>query len=258
MNDIIFGKNPILTTLQNSPKRIEELFVDKDINRQDKRVKEILSRAKTGRVKVSLMHQKELDQLLWQEDGSDSKLPHQGLAARVKPQPKLELNKFLRTIEAQVQSTQKGLIIALDGVTDPHNIGAVIRVAEGLGALGLLLPKHKSGKLTPTAIKVASGATEHLPIIEVINLTKALEKCKETGFWVLGSECKPDTPIFYEHDYSSTPVVLVMGSEGEGMREGVRNQCDFLGYIPLEGQVQSLNISTATAIMAYEIIKQQR
>lgn len=255
---IIFGKNPILTTLQNSPKRIEELYVEKDINRQDKRVKEILSRAKTGKVKITTLHNRELTALLRQEDGQDSKLPHQGFAARIKPQPKLELSQFLKSIKSQITESQKGLIIALDGVTDPHNIGAVIRVAEGLGALALLLPKHKSGKLTPTAIKVASGATEHLPIIEVTNLTKALEKCKEAGFWVLGSDCEPDTPVFYEHDYSSTPTVLVMGSEGAGMREGVRNQCDFLGYIPLEGQVQSLNISTATAIMAYEIIKQQR
>jgi 23S rRNA (guanosine2251-2'-O)-methyltransferase len=210
------------------------------------------------KVKVSYLHPTELMKLLHQADGKDSNLLHQGLAAKVKAQPKLELNQFLVSLKPQIEASQKGVIIALDGVTDPHNIGAVIRVAEGLGALGLLLPKHKSGKITPTTIKVASGAVEHLPIVEVVNLTKALQKCKEIGFWVLGSDCESDTPVFFEHDYSNTPIVLVMGSEGTGMREGIRNQCDFFGHIPLKGHVQSLNIATATAIMAYEIIKQQQ
>lgn len=170
----------------------------------------------------------------------------------------LGLEDWIESIKPQLAQNSGGLVIALDEITDQHNIGAIIRVAETMGALGVLFPKHRGGIISPVASKVSSGADKYVPLVQVGNMNTALNTLKQAGFWILGSECNPEATPFYQYDFRNLPTVLVMGSEGKGLRPSIASSCDMLGYIPMYGQIQSLNVATATAIMAYEIVTQQK
>ncbi|HYF03062.1 MAG TPA: 23S rRNA (guanosine(2251)-2'-O)-methyltransferase RlmB, partial [Patescibacteria group bacterium] len=159
-------------------------------------------------------------------------------------------------IELAFKTSKNPVLVALDGVTDPHNLGAIARSVECSGAQGMILPLHNSAPVTPVAVKTSAGALEHLPIAKVGNLVQTIEILKEAGFWIAGTAGEAETS--YDANVYDRPMVIITGSEGEGMRPSTRKHCDMLLRIPLAGRVSSLNASVATAVILFEIARQRK
>jgi len=147
------------------------------------------------------------------------------------------------------------LLLVLDGVTDPHNIGACLRTCDAAGAHGLIVPKDKSGSLTPTAVKIASGASDTVPFFAVTNLARTLEALKERGIWIYGTAGEASSSVYQTK--LTGAIALVMGAEGKGMRRLTRETCDSLIHIPMKGSVSSLNVSVASGVCLFEIVRQR-
>lgn len=175
----------------------------------------------------------------------------QGVVALADPLPEADLDDLAT---ARGPAGEAPFLVALDGVTDPGNLGAVLRSAECAGATGVVLPRHRAAHVTPTAAKAAAGAVEHLPIAVVPGLPAALERLKAAGLWVVGLDAGGDTPLA-GLPVAADPVVLVLGAEGTGLSRLVRQRCDLLAAIPLRGRLASLNVAAAAAIATYEIAK---
>ncbi len=171
---------------------------------------------------------------------------HQGVAARVGPYPYAELDDVLAVPDP--------VVAVLDGVTDPHNLGAVLRVADGAGASGVVIPKDRAVGVTAAAVKASAGASEHVPVARETNLRQAIDRMKEAGLWVYAAAVGGTT--YTELDLTG-PVALVLGSEGRGVRRLVREGCDGLISIPMLGAVESLNVSVAAAVLLYEARRQR-
>jgi 23S rRNA (guanosine2251-2'-O)-methyltransferase len=253
----VYGKNSVLEILKQDPKRVQKIYITRENQVRDKRLEQILELAKESLALIQYVPIQKITGLLEKEIAEEGDYIHQGIIAVVTAEPLLNLEEWAASIKEKVGDTSQGLVIALDEITDQHNIGAIIRVAETMGALGVLLPKHRGGIISPIGSKVASGADKYVPLVQVGNMNTALNTLKQLGFWILGSDCNPETPPFYQYDFNDLPTVLVMGSEGKGLRPSIASSCDMLGYIPMYGKIQSLNVATATAIMAYEIVTQQ-
>jgi len=177
---------------------------------------------------------------------------HQGIAAQIAPYQYLELTDLIAQAK---QKSDKPVIVAIDGVTDPHNLGAIIRTAESIGAQGIVIPQRRSVGITSTVVKVAAGALETFPVSRVVNLSQALEELKQSGFWIYGTAANADKPV---HTASfDGAIVLVVGAEGEGLSVLIQRNCDVLVSIPLKGRTPSLNASVATGMALYEIYRQR-
>jgi 23S rRNA (guanosine2251-2'-O)-methyltransferase len=172
---------------------------------------------------------------------------HQGFVAEVEPYPYVDAAGLLVPDDA--------LVVALDQVQDPQNLGAICRTAEGAGATGVVLPEHGGAHVTPAVSRASAGAVEHLPIARVRNLADFLAEAKQAGAWVYGAEAGADAP-HWEPDYSGR-VVVVLGSEGRGLRPRVRSACDALVGLPLKGRLESLNVGATAAALLYEIVRQR-
>jgi 23S rRNA (guanosine2251-2'-O)-methyltransferase len=177
---------------------------------------------------------------------------HQGVVAQIAPYEYSELSALI----AQAKSaTEQPVLVAIDSITDPHNLGAIIRTAEALGAQGLVMPQRRTVGITSTVMKVASGALESFPVARVVNLSRALEELKTSGFWIYGLAVNSSEPL---HTVKWTgAVVLVIGSEGEGLGLLTQRCCDRLVSIPLQGKTPSLNASVAAGMALYEIYRQR-
>lgn len=182
--------------------------------------------------------------------GSDA--VHQGIAALALPLTDLAVEDVVDTLS----DAQKALVVALDHVTDPHNVGAILRSAAAFGAYALLVTKHNAPDETGVLAKSASGALEHVPIVRATNLSRAIESLQQGGFWVVGLDAEGESEI----DCMALPdkCVLVLGAEGEGLRPGVRKVCDFVARLPMTGHMESLNVSNAAAIALFEWQRQKR
>ena len=176
--------------------------------------------------------------------GSDA---HQGVAALVDPYPYADAAEFLAATDP--------LIIALDEVTDPQNLGAIARTAEAVGATGIVIPERRSAEVTPAVCKASAGAVEHVPIARVRNLADYLRDAKETGAWVYGASAEDAVP-YDQPDYTGG-VVAVLGAEGKGLRQRVASMCDDLVSLPLRGRIESLNVSATAAVLLYEMLQQR-
>ena len=174
----------------------------------------------------------------------------QGVIAKCDPLPELDL-------ESLVKEFANPFILVMDGIMDPRNLGAIIRSGECAGATGVLLPKHRSVRITPTVAKTAQGAIEHIPIATSSGIPKAITQLKELGVWTVGMDISADNDI-YDLKVAKEPVALVFGSEGKGLGRLTRERCDVLAGIPLEGVTESLNVSAAAAIGCFEIARQRR
>jgi 23S rRNA (guanosine2251-2'-O)-methyltransferase len=180
---------------------------------------------------------------------------HQGVAARVQAIEQVHsLDELLENLEAS--GTAQPLILVLDGITDPHNLGACLRVADGAGAHAVIAPKDHAAGINATVAKVASGAAETMPYFMVTNLARTLNELKERNIWIIGTSDDADKTI-YEVDLKG-PVALVLGAEGAGMRQLTRKTCDELVSIPMQGAVESLNVSVASGVCLYEALRQRR
>lgn len=237
-----YGIHTIKQILETNPDTILELYVSQ---RQDRRMNELLALAQTQGIKPQRLDISELDKL---SQGCN----HQGVVAKIKNFAYCGENQLLAQLESL---TEPALILALDGIQDPHNLGACLRTADAAGVHAILIPKNRSVGVTPSVQKVASGAAQSLPIYQVTNLVRSLEQLKQIGLWVVGTDQQGPESL-HQADLSG-PTVLVMGGEGKGMRQLSKKTCDLLVKIPMLGQVSSLNVSVATGVCLYEIQRQR-
>ena len=176
---------------------------------------------------------------------------HQGIVAIASEKEYVEIEDVLKIAE---ERAEKPLIVIADNVSDPHNLGAIIRCAEGAGAHGIIIPKRRSACITPAVAKASAGAVEHLAAVKCTNITDTIKKLKEYGLWIIAAEA--DGQDYTKIDFN-VPCAIVLGSEEHGVSELVRKNCDFVASLPMRGQVNSLNVSTASAVLLYEAIKQR-
>jgi len=241
---ITYGIHPVRVMLARSPQRVRRLLLGSA--RDDARLAEIRVLAERAGVAIAAADAAQLDKLA---DGGR----HQGVVAELQaragdPETQLE--------EALEAAAGAPLLLVLDGVQDPHNLGACLRSADAAGVTAVVAPRDRAAGLTPVARKVAAGAAESVPFVSVVNLARTLRDLKSRGLWLIGTSDDADRTI-YDVDLTG-PTVLVMGSEGEGMRRLTRECCDQLVSIPMAGAVESLNVSVAAGVVLYEAVRQRR
>lgn len=240
----VWGINPVLESLRAHPDRIEHLYlVEGQLGHRA--AAEILSRARQVGVRVHRVSRERIASL--SEGGV-----HQGVLAELKAFEYAEIADLLNAAQA---SGRPPLVVLLDGVQDPQNLGAILRSAHALGAHGVVLPKDRACPITGAVAKASAGAVEHLKVARVVNLSRAIEELKEAGLWIAAADMRGERAL-YEVDLTG-PVGLVVGGEGAGVRRGVLDKCDFRLRIPMLGKVASLNASVAAAIFLYEVARQR-
>lgn len=239
----VYGVHAVEALLRHHPRRVKQLWLAE--GRQDPRVQTLVELATQQRISVGQRERRELDE--WAEG------VHQGVVAEVSPS-----QVWGEAMLEELLDRHEGvpLLLVLDGVTDPHNLGACLRTADAAGALAVVVPKDKSATLNATVRKVACGAAEVMPLVAVTNLARTLEKLQRRGLWVVGTAGEADQEI-YQQDLRG-PLVLVMGAEGKGMRRLTREHCDFLVKLPMAGSVSSLNVSVAAGVCLFEALRQRR
>ncbi|MBD2360264.1 MULTISPECIES: 23S rRNA (guanosine(2251)-2'-O)-methyltransferase RlmB [unclassified Anabaena] len=241
-NDMIYGRHPVLSALENQ-RELNRIWVTSRL-RYDPRFHNLILKAKENGTVIDEVEPKRLDQITDQAN-------HQGIAAQIAPYSYIELHELIE----QAKSVNDPVIVVADGITDPHNLGAIIRTAEAIGSQGLIIPQRRASGITSTVVKVAAGALENFPVARVINLSRTLEELKEAGFWIYGTAADGSEPL---HTVSFRgPIVLVVGSEGEGLSMLTQRSCDVLVSIPLLGKTPSLNASVASGMALYEIFRQR-
>lgn len=245
MSDLekVYGVHAVEALLRHHPKRVKQVWLAE--GRDDPRVKVLVQLAGEARVRVGQCERREMD--AWVEG------VHQGVVAEVSPSQvwgDAMLEELLDRSEAAP------LLLVLDGVTDPHNLGACLRTADAAGALAVIVPKDKSATLNATVRKVACGAAEVIPLVAVTNLARTLEKLQQRGLWIVGTAGEAEKEI-YDQDLTG-PLVLIMGAEGKGMRRLTREHCDYLVRLPMAGSVSSLNVSVASGVCLFEALRQRR
>jgi 23S rRNA (guanosine2251-2'-O)-methyltransferase len=238
---MIFGFHAVTARLRHDASSVEEIYIDAE--RHDRRMQEMLRAAEAAKVRIIQTEGQRLD-------GMVGTRRHQGVVAKA---GELSLARNLDELLDAIEGPP--LLLILDGVTDPHNLGACLRVADGAGAHAVIAPKDRAVGLNATAAKVASGAAETVPYITVTNLARTMRELKERDIWLIGTTDDAEKGL-YEADFSGG-TALVMGSEGEGMRRLTRENCDVLVNIPMQGAVESLNVSVASGICLYEARRQR-
>ena len=241
---VLFGFHAVGVRLKTAPASVIEVYFES--TRRDARMRQFLERAREAGVRLIEADALRIAKLA----GSHG---HQGVAARVQP---LEQARSLDDLLEQLEPTgEPPLLLVLDGITDPHNLGACLRVADGAGAHAVIAPKDHAAGINATVAKVASGAAETMPYFMVTNLARTLGELKERNIWVIGTS--DDAPrTLYQADLKA-PVALVLGAEGQGMRQLTRKTCDELVSIPMHGAVESLNVSVASGVCLYEALRQR-
>ena len=232
----IHGFHAIIAKLRHQPDAILEIFIDAD--RHDARARDLMRHAELQKVKIIPVDAKRLE-------GMAGRMRHQSVVARVSGTSRhVTLDDVLDTLE------EPAFLLVLDGIQDPHNLGACLRVADAVGAHAVIAPKDRAVGLTQTAIKVASGAAESVPYITVTNLARTLRELQEREIWVIGTDAEAQEDLYTAQWPEATAWVL--GAEGDGMRRLTRETCDQLVTIPMLGSVQSLNVSVASGVCLYE------
>jgi 23S rRNA (guanosine2251-2'-O)-methyltransferase len=211
--------------------------------RHGERVEAVVQLARSKSVPVRFEDRLQIDRLAGTRE-------HQGIAALAAAKPALELEDLLAA------KTPQGLLVLLDGIEDPHNLGAIVRTALAAGAHGIIIPERRAVGLTDTVERASAGALAHLPVARVKNLVRAMEEMKEAGYWLIGLDERADKK-YTEADFSGQ-IGVVLGSEGEGLHELTRKRCDFLVSIPTAGPVRALNVSVAAGVVLFEVVRQRR
>ena len=244
MSEVAFGIHAVKSLLRRSPDRILSLSIQ--VDRNDKRIQELVSLAQNQGVALARAPKAELDELTTER--------HQGVVAVIE---RIETTALLseRDLPSFLGAIACPLVLVLDGVTDPHNLGACLRSADAAGVHAVVVPKDNSAELNATARKVASGAADVVPLVSVTNLARTLKALKDAGLWVIGTTGDADV-LVYEQDLA-LPAAIVMGAEGAGMRRLTTEACDFLVKLPMLGAVSSLNVSVATGIILFEAVRQR-
>ena len=241
--ETIYGLHAVRAMLVRHPDRVRAVkFAER---RDDPRTREIEELARKGGRPVQRIDGRALAQML----GAD--IAHQGVIAEIEPLPPWTEDDLVAALE----NAKDPIVLALDGVQDPHNLGACLRTADACGALAVVVPKDRAAQLNATARKVAVGAAETTPVVSVTNLARALKLLKEAGLWVVGADA--DGAKFAHESDLKGGVVLVLGAEGSGLRQLTRQTCDFVVRLPQLGAVESLNVSVAAGMLLYEAVRQR-
>ncbi len=246
MTELIFGIHAVENALKTGD-QVKCIWLQKDA--QNKRLLNLLDTVKQSQVELNRVSLQELDKLC------DDR--HQGVVASIhavhlKSEKDLKVRLQSWTNDHQVSP----LILILDCIEDPRNLGACLRSADAAGVTAVVFGKDKSASITPVAHKTAAGAVEHLEIFQVTNLVRAIDGIKKAGVWVYGTALETDSQNIYQTDLTG-PIAIVMGNEGKGLRHLVKQSCDHLIHIPMAGEVQSLNVSVATGVALFEVIRQR-
>jgi 23S rRNA (guanosine2251-2'-O)-methyltransferase len=242
----IYGLHAVRAMLQQHPERVTAVRMAE--RRDDPRARELEEIARRRQIPLQRVDARALTQKL-------GDVAHQGVVADIRPLPPWTEDDLLAAIQAAAQEGRAPLILALDGVQDPHNLGACLRTADACGALAVIVPRDRAAQVTPVVRKVAAGAAETTPVVTVTNLVRALKLLKEAGLWVVGADADGARRA-HEVDLKGG-VVLVLGAEGAGLRQLTRQTCDWTARLPQLGAVESLNVSVAAGMLLYEAVRQR-
>jgi 23S rRNA (guanosine2251-2'-O)-methyltransferase len=234
---IIYGVNPILESIRSHPERVRYVGIARE---QSARHQRLIAEAKTAGVTVRNLTAEQIDRLA-------ARGVHNGVVAEVSESSYADFDDV-------IANEATNFVLILDGITDPQNFGAVLRVADGFGVNLVVIPQHDSVGLTPVAVKASAGASEWVPVAQVTNLARAIEALQKSGFWVYAAAVGGDPPG--QIDFTGK-VALVLGNEGKGIRRNVAEHCDRIVTIPMRGHVESFNVATAAAVLCYEVARQQ-
>jgi len=240
--DNLLGRNPILEALR-AGRPINKILIAKSANIVS--LKEITALAKERNILVQFVEKKQLD---FMAEGEI----HQGIVAQAAAKEYVEWEDVLTQVQARGEAP---LFLLLDGVEDPHNLGAILRTADAAGVHCVIIPKHRAVPLTAGVARASAGAIEYVAVARVTNLVQTIKELKEQGFWIAGTD-QDATSVYFQADLKG-PLGVVMGSEGSGLGKLVKEKCDFLVSIPMSGKVNSLNVSVAALLVMYEVVRQR-
>lgn len=235
---IVYGANPVIEAIRADARRVRFVAVSKDNSARHQR---IIAEAKAADVAVRILPANQVDKLA-------GRVVHNGVVAEVSETAYVDFDDVIGNEET-------AFVLILDGITDPQNFGAILRVADGFGVQLVVIPAHESVGLTPAAVKASAGAAQWVNVASVTNLSRAIETLKEKGFWVYAAAADGDHAA--KIDFTGK-VALVMGSEGKGVRKNVLEHCDRTVSIPMFGHVDSFNVASAAAVLCYEVVRQNR
>jgi 23S rRNA (guanosine2251-2'-O)-methyltransferase len=243
MEDIIYGRNSVMELLNSTSRTINKLLIIKGDSQGS--IKKIISLAREKHIVISEVTKQKMDELA--EGGN-----HQGVIALTTAYEYCEIDDILNVAD---EKKEKPLVLILDGIEDPHNLGAIIRTAECMGVHGIIIPKRRAAMVNSTVMKVAAGALEHMKISRVTNINDTIEELKEKGLWIIGTDASGRDSI--QNIDLKSPVAIVIGSEGEGMSNLTRKRCDILTKIDMKGHITSLNASVSAGMVVYEACRQR-
>jgi 23S rRNA (guanosine2251-2'-O)-methyltransferase len=241
--EVLYGLHPVEEALRSGSRRLEAVLISRE-RKGDDRTLRLIELARAAGVRVTTESKDQLTRIARTD-------AHQGVVASVRERRFLAVEDLL----SAPSRFDRRFFLALDGVEDPHNLGALLRSADGAGVDGVLLPERRSAPISPVVAKTSAGASEHVPIARVTNLVRSLEQMKKANIWVLGLD-ERGTPDYTDFDFNAD-CVLVLGSEGTGLHDLVKKTCDHLLRIPMAGSVSSLNVSVAGAVVMYEALRQR-
>ncbi len=237
----IEGRNPVIEAIKND-REIDKIMIANGA--KEGSIKKITAMAKDKNIIIQYVDRNKLDEI-------STSHSHQGVIANVSDYKYFELDELLENVKSKGEDP---FFIILDEITDPHNLGSIIRTADAVGAHGVIIPKRRSVHITPTVAKASAGAIEYVPVCKVTNIVNTIKTLKEHGLWIAAADM--DGQTFYEQNLTG-PIGLVIGSEGFGISRLVKKNCDYIVKMPMVGNVTSLNASVAGSILLYEIFKQR-
>ncbi|GAA0106876.1 23S rRNA (guanosine(2251)-2'-O)-methyltransferase RlmB [Paraclostridium sordellii] len=237
----IEGRNPVIEAIKND-REIDKIMIANGA--KEGSIKKVVAMAKEKNIVIQYVDRNKLDEI-------STSHSHQGVIANVSDYRYYELDELIKSVE---EKGEDPFFIILDEITDPHNLGSIIRTADAVGAHGVIIPKRRSVHITPTVAKASAGAVEYVPVCKVTNIVNTIKTLKEHGMWIAAADM--DGQTFYEQNLTG-PIGLVIGSEGFGISRLVKKNCDFTVKMPMVGNVTSLNASVAGSILLYEIFKQR-
>lgn len=242
-DSVVFGWHAVMAIVEQNPASIAQVWIQE--GRSDQRRQQFLKLLQQADIGFTEVHRRDMDSRV---AGN-----HQGVIAQIRAEAaQLDEHQLLELVAAKGKNA---LLLILDGVTDPHNLGACMRSADAVGVDAVVVPKDRSASLTPVVRKVACGAAESVPLVRVTNLARCLRELQEAGMWLIGADGEAEQSLY---DVAVTgPIGLVMGAEGSGMRRLTREHCDQLIKLPMLGRVESLNVSVATGVCLYEVLRQR-
>lgn len=243
MPDYIVGRNPVIERLRRASEDVEKICVAEGSTHS--RVREIAAMAERAGIPIEHCTRRELDRF-------EPSVPHQGVIAVIRASHYSDLSSILEKIQC---SERNALLIMLDGVQDPRNLGAILRTADAANADAVIIPKNRAVGITAAVHKASAGASAYIPIVKVTNLARTVDTLKKAGIWVAGAT--GDASFLYTDADFNVPLCLVLGSEGKGIRRLVKEKCDYLVHLPMLGKIESLNVSVAAGVLLYEVLRQR-